>query len=778
MDKSTELMPLIPLRGLTVFPNMIISFSIGRQKSLDAIEKATGGNELVFLASQKDPSVDTPKREDICDIGTVAKVKQILRLPGNVTHVIVEGVIRGNLVKVIENEDCDIAEIIEIPQDSDEEPDVDTVALMRMTSDAFDEYIKMGNRMQAGNEGVVNVISATKPGQMADIMASGININQSERQTILEILEPVKRLEAVFEILNSELEIVRLKKQLEEKVKANIDKSQKEYYLREELKVIQEELGEDSASDIDRYKKLLADKDIPEDSKKVIEREILKLERGSQSSPDANVTRNYLDWVLDMPWGEKTKEKFDIKKAQKILDEDHYGLEKVKERILEYLAVIKNAPNSNTPILCLYGPPGVGKTSIAKSVASALNRKYVRMSLGGVKDESEIRGHRKTYVGAMPGRIIKAVKQAGTDNPLILLDEIDKLSQSFNGDPSSALLEVLDGEQNNTFRDHYMEVPYDLSDVLFICTANSLDTIAPALRDRMEILELSGYTSEEKKNIFKKHLYPKQLKKHGLKKSNIKITESAIDEIIDGYTREAGVRQLERIMGKLCRKTVKSIVSGDKKSVTVNLSNIEEFLGKKKIKHDKIFDTPQVGIVRGLAWTQFGGDTLSIEVNTMKGSGKFELTGNMGDVMKESAKAAISYIRANSHMFNVDENFYKEKDIHIHIPEGAVPKDGPSAGITMATAMISALTGAKIRNDVAMTGEITIRGRVLPIGGLKEKVLAAKKAGVKKIVIPFDNKEDLDEIPENIKDGIDFVFAKEMEDVLKAAVLKGEKVWK
>ena len=780
MDNSKKTLPLIPLRGITVFPNMVISFSVGRQKSLDAVEKATKGDEVVFLVSQKDPSVDSPKIDDICSVGTIAKVKQILKLPGNMTHIIVEGIERGSLLSIVEDSDCDMAEVEEIPQDFPEEPDVETLALMRMASDFFDEYIKMDNKMMSVNESVVNVISATKPGQMADIMASGLNIPQPEKQDILEILNPVDRLESVFEIINSELSIIRLKRELEEKVKRNIDKAQKEYYLREELKAIQDELGDKDGigKDIERYRKALAEKNIPKEAKEVIEREISKFSRYVQSSPDANVSRNYLDWVTDMPWGDKTEEKLDIKKAQKVLDKDHYGLEKVKERILEYLAVIKNTKDLNTPILCLYGPPGVGKTSIARSIAKALNRKYVRMSLGGVKDESEIRGHRKTYIGAMPGRIIKSIKQAGVDNPLILLDEIDKLSSSYNGDPSSALLEVLDGEQNSTFRDHYMEVDYDLSDVLFICTANSLETIAPALRDRMEIIELSGYTSEEKRNIFKNHIYPKELKKYSLKKSNIKITDSAIDDIIDGYTREAGVRQLERVMDKICRKTVKSIVSGDKKSISVKSSNIEEILGKKKIKQEKIFDEPQVGIVRGLAWTQFGGDTLSIEVNTMKGSGKFELTGNMGNVMKESAKAGISYIRSASDTFNIDENFYKEKDIHIHIPEGAVPKDGPSAGITMATAMISALTGAKVRNDVAMTGEITIRGRVLPIGGLKEKAIAGKKAGAKTIIIPYDNKVDLEEISDEIKSGLEFIPVKDMNEVLKIAIVEGEKVWK
>ena len=780
MNKEVKKMPLIPLRGLTIFPNMIISFSVGRQKSLEAIEKATNTDEIIFLSSQKEPSIDNPTQSEICEIGTIAKIKQILKLPGNITHIIVEGIIRGKIINFIEEERFDIVEIIEIEQDEDY-VDKDTLAFMRLANEYFEEYVKLNNKSQSINEAAVNIISATKPGQMADIIISGLDVNQEKKQFILEIIEPLQRLKKVFEVLNFELEISKAKKEIEIKVKKNIEKSQKEYYLKEELKVIQEKLGDKDGfgADIKRYRKFLKNnKNIPEISKKVIEREISRLEKTNQFSQDANVIRNYIDWVIEMPWGKKTNEKIDIKNAQKILNNGHYGLEKVKERIIEYLAIIKNTPNSNTPILCLFGPPGVGKTSIAKSIALSLNRKYVRISLGGVKDESEIRGHRKTYIGAMPGRIIKAIKQAETDNPLILFDEIDKLSQSYNGDPASALLEVLDNEQNDNFRDHYMEIPYDLSDVLFICTANSIETISPPLRDRMEIIDISGYTSEEKKNIFKNYLYPKQVKKHGLKKSNIKISDDAIETIIDCYTKEAGVRQLERIMSKFCRKVVKSIVLEEKKSISVNNSNLERYIGRKKFRKEKIFDEPQVGVVRGLAWTQFGGDTLSIEVNIMKGNGKFEFTGNMGDIMKESAKVAISYIRTNSDIFNIEKNFYKEKDIHIHIPEGAVPKDGPSAGITMTTAIISALTNTKIRNDIAMTGEITIRGRVLPIGGVKEKVIAAKKAGVKDIIIPYDNKSDLEELSDNIKTGLEFILVKHMNDVLKTAIVKGENLWK
>lgn len=777
MAKGSNIsLPLIPLRGITVFPNMVISFAVGREKSMIALESAMSNDETVFLVTQKDPRTVNPTNDDLYDMGTIAKVKQILKLPGNMTHIIVEGIIRGRIMEIKETEKYTIAEVTEYAQDKEEEIDDGLEALMRIASESFEEYTKVNSKTSTG-ESVVNIISAAKPGQMADVIAGGLAIKVGKKQEILEIIDPILRLKETLKVLNYELEITNLKRDLEEKVKVKLDATQKEYFLREQMKVIQEELGDKDGifADVERLKKKLLEKKLPSDIDEIILKEINRMSRIPISSPESNVIRNYVEYVLDLPWNERSKESFEIKKAEKILNSDHYGLEKVKERIIEFLAVRQNAPLSNSPIICLVGPPGVGKTSIAKSIAKSLNRTYIRMSLGGVKDESEIRGHRKTYVGAMPGRIMNAMKLAKTNNPLMLLDEVDKLSTSYNGDPASALLEVLDAEQNNTFRDHYIEVPYDLSHVLFICTANSLDTIPSALKDRMEIISLSSYTVQEKKNIAIKHLYQKQLKKHGLKKGQLKISESGFESIIDYYTREAGVRQLERVIGEVCRKTVKIILSGDNKNIAINSKNIEDYLGAKKYKYDKIYENAQIGIVRGLAWTQVGGDTLSIEVNKMKGTGKFELTGNMGDVMKESAKAAISYIRSKADQFQIPEEFYKDTDIHIHIPEGAVPKDGPSAGITMATGMISALTQRYVRNDIAMTGEITIRGRVLPIGGLKEKVIAAKRAGIVKIIIPFENKRDLCDITDEVKNGIEFVFAKGMDEVIENAFLEGGK---
>lgn len=776
---SCARLPLIPLRGITVFPNMVVSFAIGREKSMDALEHAMEQDETVFLVGQKDPKITDPLKKDLYDMGTISKVKQVLKLPGNITHIIVEGVKRAKMLHISEDETYSAADVLILDQDIEGKINQDLEALMRLAAENFDEYNKI-NLKPGGNDSIVNVLMATKPGQMADIIAAGLSLPPDQKQELLEMTDPVSRLKKTLDILYHEMTILKLKKQIDEKVKKRIDASQKEYYLREQLKVIQEELGDKDGiqADIQRFQTCLQDKKPPVAIVEAIQKEINRLSKIPASSPEFHILRNYIEYVLSLPWRETTKDKFEIKKAEKILNADHYGLEKVKERIIEFLAVRQNTNALHSPIICLVGPPGVGKTSIAKSIAKALNRNYVRMSLGGVKDEAEIRGHRRTYVGAMPGRIISAMKQAQTKNPLMLLDEVDKLSSSYNGDPASALLEVLDSEQNNTFRDHYLELPYDLSQVLFICTANSLDTIPSALRDRMEVISLSSYTSEEKKNIAIKHLYPKQLKLHGLKKSELKISSSAFDAMLNCYTREAGVRQLERVIGGICRKAVKKIVAKDSKTVSVTKDNIEEFLGPKMFRYDEIEKEPQIGIVRGLAWTQAGGDTLSIEVNIMNGTGKLELTGNMGNVMKESAKAAISYIRSCSELFFLDQDFYKEKDIHIHIPEGAVPKDGPSAGITMATAILSALTQCHVKNDVAMTGEITIRGHVLPIGGVKEKVLAAKRAGIKTILLPHYNERDLKELPENIKDGLEFIPVKEMKEVLAHAIVKGEKIWK
>ncbi len=777
--KQTITVPMIALRGLTIFPRMVLSFPAGRQKSLDALQAAEEQERMVFLVSQKDPSTDDPSQKDLYEIGTLAEIKQILKLPGNLTHVIVEGTMRGRMVDMFTKHNCDFAEITTIQQDFEEEPSLYMKAIMRASVEEYETYLKYVPHSTAADL-LGNVTAADKPGYLADMIATGLEIPFQRKQRVLEILNPYDRLAHVTELMQEEYQILELKKEIESKTKKKIDQNQREYYLREELKVIQEELGdkEGTGADAQKYRKQLAEKNPPEYVQERIEKEIERMLKIPLTSPEANVSRNYIETILSLPWTEKTEDSFDLTEAEKILEEDHYGLEKVKERILEYLAVRQNAPEENATILCLVGPPGVGKTSIARSIAKAVNRKYVRMSLGGVKDEAEIRGHRKTYIGAMPGRIINAMKQAGTINPLMLFDEVDKLGISHNGDPAAALLEVLDSEQNNTFRDHFVELPYDLSHVLFMCTANSLDTIPRPLLDRMEIIELGSYLSQEKLHIAEEHLIGKQRKRHGLNSRQLKIKTDAIEAIIDGYTREAGVRQLERVIGEVCRKAVKKILSGERKSLTVSQRNLEELLGKRKYMPETIYDQPQVGIVRGLAWTRVGGTTLSIEVNVMPGDGKFKVTGNLGKVMMESAEAAISYIRSQSGVFKLEEDFHKKHDIHIHIPEGATPKDGPSAGVTMATAMLSALTGAKVRNDVAMTGEVTIRGRVLAIGGLREKILAAKKAGVKTVVLPKENEKDLQEVSEEIKEGMTFVLAETMEDVLHCALAEGESVWK
>lgn len=768
-------LPLVPLNGIVVFPNMITSFPVGREKSLNALNKASREyKNKVVLSAQKKISESEPEKGNIYRVGVIASVKQTLMLPGNATHLIVEGIKRVVISEIVDDGNCLTAFYDEVSRDESETHDEITEAYMRIVSDTFSQYYKMtGNA--GSHDSVANVVNATKPGNLADIICSAMTMPAEEKQKFLEMFDPVERLKNVFGKLQSEINILGLKKQIEAKVKKRMEKSQRDYYLREELKAIREELGEkdDVQDEIKKYTEMLGEKDPPERVRKVLENEIQRLARIPLTTPEANVARNYIEYVLSLPWKETTEDNRDIVKAEEILENDHYGLKDVKERIVEYLAVRMNTEETNSTILCLAGPPGVGKTSIAKSIARALNRKYVRMSLGGVRDEAEIRGHRKTYVGAMPGRIISAMRQAGTVNPLMLLDEVDKLASSYQGDPASALLEVLDSEQNGAFRDNYIEVDYDLSKVLFICTANDISSIPPALRDRMEILEISGYTAEEKKQIAIRHLIPKQLKENGLKKSQISIAEPAVESIISYYCREAGVRKLERIIGKLCRIAVKEILSGNKKSVRISEKNIEKYLGKPKYRLGDAVESPQIGLVRGLAWTSVGGETLLVEVNTMKGSGKLVLTGNMGDVMKESAKVALSYIRSRASEFGINEEFYKDTDISLHIPEGAVPKDGPSAGITMTTAMVSALTNIAVRNDIAMTGEVTIRGRVLPIGGLNEKVLAAKRIGISNIIVPEANSSDISEMPEEIKNGMNFIYVKEMSQVLESALTGG-----
>jgi len=767
-----QILPLLPLRGLTVFPYMILHFDVGREKSIKALEEAMLNDQLIFLVAQKEAKNDSPTKEDIYNVGTISKVKQLLKLPGDTIRVLVEGLSRAEIDEITQTEPFFMAEVMEKIYASEENDNTEIEALKRSVLEAFDEYVKLSGKISP--ETVVNIMSSDDIGQLSDMIASGMFLKVEQKQEILDEFNPVKRAEKLLRILIRETEILEVEKNINARVRNQIDKMQKEYYLREQLKAIQSELGDKDgiAGEVNEYKEKLKKANFPQEVEEKVLKELDRLMKMQPGSAEGSVIRTYLDWIFDIPWTNKTDEIIDLDRAEKILDEDHYGLEKVKERILEYLAIKKLNNSLKGPILCLVGPPGVGKTSIARSIARALNRNYVRMSLGGVRDEAEIRGHRRTYVGAMPGRIIAALKQAGSRNPLILLDEIDKMSSDFRGDPASALLEVLDGEQNFAFRDHYIELPYDLTDVLFITTANTLDTIPRPLLDRMEVINISGYTEEEKVNIAMKYLVPKQVKAHGLELKNIRIDEQAVRDIINCYTREAGVRNLEREIAAVCRKAAKKIVQTNKKFVKISSNNIEKYLGTKRYRYDKAGEKDEIGIATGLAWTPVGGDTLSIEVTLMKGSGKLELTGQLGDVMKESAKAGLSFIRSRAEHFNIDSEFYKKLDIHIHVPEGAIPKDGPSAGITITTAMVSALTGIPVRKNVAMTGEITLRGRVLPIGGLKEKVLAAHRAGINTVIIPSDNQKDIDDIPDSVRKHIKFILASSMDDVLENALIR------
>ncbi len=769
MTKTIKL-PIIPLRGVTAFPRTSISFPVGREKSINALSLASSMDKKIFIVLQKNDSVKDPEKEDLYEIGVIATIKNVMKLTERNSHVVAECNEKARLIEMKDDDGSYNYAEVEIVEDDDLSIDdyTESRAYMLTAREKYEEYLKNTPKIMTG-ENNSRVLFSKTAGEMSDAIMAVMNIDCRIKQTVLEMTNPLERIKTVVDLLAKEGYVVKLKREIDEKVKTKVDETQKDYILREQLKTIQGELGDKDGVgyEVSEFYKKLEEKNPPQYVKDIVVKELKKFEKTPSISPESNVMRNYIELILQLPWNEKTEEKNSLKQAEKILKKDHYGLEEVKERIIEFLAVRKNTPKTNSTIICLQGPPGVGKTSIAKSIAKALNRTYIRMSLGGIKDEAEIRGHRRTYIGAMPGRIINAMNQAKVINPLILLDEIDKLCQSYNGDPAAALLEVLDPEQNFSFRDHYLDMPYDLSNVLFICTANSLDTIPEALRDRMEIITLSSYTSFEKKNIASKYLLPKQLEKNGLKKGQLVIKDDVLDTLIDGYTREAGVRQLERIIGKLCGKAVKEVVMSNCKKLVITNSNLEKYLGTKKIKPDKIYSEPQVGIVRGLAWTSVGGVTLSVEVNSMKGTGKLELTGKLGDVMKESAKAALTYIRSNAKELGVPETFYKTKDIHVHIPEGAVPKDGPSAGITLATAIISELTGKKVKNDVGMTGEITIRGRVLPIGGLKEKVIAAKKAGVKTVIFPLENKGDFDEIPDYVKEGLKFILVEDMKEVLK-----------
>ncbi len=752
---------------------MVIHFDVGRDKSIKALEKAMLDESYILLCSQKDPKLEEPSEDDFHYVGTVSKVRQMLKLPGGSIRVLVEGVNRGRVVNILDNDEYFEAKVENLIYEPDQMVvDKDTEAAMRLIVTDFEEYIEFNQKISP--ELSTTVVDVDDPGRLADVIASYVSLKPEDYQNLLETFDLYERMEKLHGILQEEIELLKIEDKINQRVKKQINKLQKEYYLREQIKAIQKELGEDDEvlNEVQEYKTKIDKINMPKEVKEKALKELDRLSKTSPHSAELGVIRTYLDWIVELPWDKESKAKIDIKKSRDILDEDHYGLEDVKERILEFIAIRKLTKTMRGPILCLVGPPGVGKTSIAKSIARALNREFVRMSLGGVRDEAEIRGHRRTYVGSMPGRIISSIKKAGTKNPVFLFDEIDKVSNDYRGDPASGLLEVLDPEQNSTFVDHFLDVPFDLSKVMFITTANTTQSIPEPLLDRMEVIKISGYTDEEKLQIAIRHLLPKQLKEHGLNEDNLIISKPALKAIIDYYTREAGVRNLERNLANICRKAAKTIVEKDIKTVRINAANISNYLGSRKYRFDIVEEKNQIGVANGLAWTAVGGETLSIEVNIMKGNGKLQLTGKLGDVMKESAVAGISYIRANSDLLDIESDFYKDTDIHIHVPEGAIPKDGPSAGITIATAVVSALSNTPIYRNVAMTGEITLRGRVLPIGGVKEKVLAANRMGIEKVLLPLENSKDLDDIPDKVRKKMEFVLVKNMDEVLEHTLVK------
>lgn len=772
MDTMIMKMPAVALRGMVILPGMVAHFDVSRAKSIKAVEEAMMDEQKIFLVAQKDVEQENPDIEDLFKIGIIAEVKQVIKLQNNIVRILVEGKERAELSAFLENPDYLLAEIIRFDEEVDDGlPEEAKEAMLRSIQETFGKYVIVNPKM--GKELQRQLSEITDLEKLMNQLANSLPVHFEEKQKILDAVSMTERYEVLMALLLKEIEITAIKNDFQAKVKAHVDKNQKEYLLREQMKVIREELGEDNTeSDADHFMdalgKIKADKEVKEKIKKEIDR----FKNISSSSSESAVTRGYIETLLELPWNKTSRDNKDLKNAEQILNADHYGLEKVKERMLEFLAVRNLTSKGESPIICLVGPPGTGKTSIARSVAKALDKKYVRISLGGVRDEAEIRGHRRTYVGAMPGRIVNGLRSAGVKNPLMLLDEIDKMSSDYKGDTASALLEVLDAEQNKKFRDHYVEIPIDLSEVLFIATANSVQDIPRPLLDRMELIEVTSYTENERLHIAKEHLLAKQMERNGIRPEQLAITDKAMAKIISGYTREAGVRNLERKLGEICRKAARPLYEGEKEKIKVTEQNLEKFLGKEKYSFDKKNDTDEVGIVRGLAWTSVGGDTLEIEVNIMPGKGEFQLTGQLGDVMKESAQAGISYIRSVSEEYHIPKKFFQENDIHIHIPEGAVPKDGPSAGITMATAMLSAITKTPVRADVAMTGEITLRGRVLPIGGLKEKTLAAKNAGIKTICVPKKNEKDIDEISPEIKKGLEIVFVEQMKDVLDVAFVK------
>ncbi|MBR4362464.1 MAG: endopeptidase La [Ruminococcus sp.] len=776
-DKNTDngnIFYAVAMRGLVAFPKMVMHFDVARQKSVNAIEKALKESGKLFLVTQHETYVENPKATDVYKVGVVVEIKQVLKLPDNVMKVLVEGVYKANMIRLIDDGDALKAEVKRVSTYSRAKIDeVEAEALVRSVKDVFERYSAFFPKMP--KELLASVMTQDDPFKLFETVTFNCNLNYRDKQTLLEETNILNKLSVLFACLSSEVEILELENLINEQTKNSIDKGQKEYYLREQMRIIQEQLGEDDGEDVFEYVNKIYDLKLDKKNTEKLLKEADKLGKLPPASQEAFVIKNYLDTVLDLPWNKFTKAKISMEKAHDILEKDHYGLKKVKERILEFLAVHMLNPDIKGQIICLAGPPGIGKTSIAKSVAKAMGRNYARVSLGGVRDEADIRGHRKTYVGAMPGRIITALQQAGSANPLILFDEIDKLCSDIKGDPASAMLEVLDSEQNNAFRDHFIEVPFDLSKCVFITTANNVSAIPAPLLDRMELIELPSYTAEEKFHIAKEHLVPKQLKEHGLKGTQLKIEDKAIHEMIQFYTKEAGVRSLERSIASLCRKAAKKIASGEAKRVTVKAAELQNWLGVKKYLPDIYSKKDQVGVVNGLAWTSVGGVLMPLEVIVLEGTGKIEVTGSLGDVMKESARIAVSYVRSVAGKYGIDPDFYKNKDLHIHAPEGAVPKDGPSAGVTMTTALVSALSGIPVRADVAMTGEITLHGRVLPIGGLREKTMAAYKAEIATVIIPSANKPDLEEVDDVVKNAIGFVYADELSTVLDTALVKPKK---
>jgi ATP-dependent Lon protease len=762
---------VIPLRDMVVFPYLVVPLFVGRPMSLKALEKAMREDHLLVLVAQKDGEIQEPKPEDLYTVGCAASVLQELKLPDGTAKALIEGLKRVRILSLEKVDDHYEAEIEVIEEKESRNLEID--ALMKNIVTQFEKAAQLGKPIP--REVLLAALNIESPGRLADFVAFHLNLKTAERQEILEAIDPQVRLEKVSFYLGRELEILEIGSRIQSRVKEQMDKAQREYYLREQLKAIQKELGvlDEREEEIQELKKKIEEAGMPEETKEKALKEVDRLSKMPPGSAEVSVVRTYLDWLIALPWNKRSEEKLDLKEAAKILDEDHYGLEKVKERVLEYLAVLKlTEGKAKGSILCFVGPPGTGKTSIGQSIARALGRKFMRISLGGIRDEAEIRGHRRTYVGALPGRIIQVLAQVKTKNPVFMLDEIDKIGVDFRGDPSSALLEVLDPEQNHSFSDHYLEVPFDLSEVLFICTANILDTIPPALKDRMEVIHFPGYTEEEKMEIAKRYLVPKQLKNHGLTDKNLLIEEDALRKIIREYTREAGVRNLEREIGAICRQVARKIVEGDGGRVVVNEKNISDFLGPPKFRYGMAEEKDEVGVATGLAWTEVGGDIISVEATLMKGKGKLILTGHLGEIMRESAQAAVSYLRSKAKELGIDEDFAEKYDIHIHVPAGAIPKDGPSAGITMATALASALTKRPVKKDVAMTGEITLRGHVLPVGGIKEKVLAAHRAGIKNVILPEENEKDLVLVPEHVRKDLNFILVKSVDKVFEEALFK------